>query len=89
MIVVNSGGALLRTRSVTGPPTPSSSPSLTVPCSLVAVNSNDAGVAAPSTAVYRCPDRIARISTRASAAASPENGRSGLTWIDSTRNDDS
>ncbi len=51
MVVVNAEGALLRTRRVTGPPTPSSSPSLTVPCSLVAVNSNDAGVATPSTAV--------------------------------------
>jgi hypothetical protein len=48
--VVNVGGALLLTRSVTGPPAASSSPACTVPCAFVALNSKDGGVATASTA---------------------------------------
>src|SRR3954463_12938854 len=50
-VVVKPSGALLRTRSSTGPDAVSSSPSRAVPAALLAVNSNAVGVAAPSTAV--------------------------------------
>src|SRR3954464_6878819 len=48
--VVNDGGALLRTRSVTSPLEGSTSPASASPWSVRAVNSNDGGVANPSTA---------------------------------------
>jgi hypothetical protein len=40
---------------------------------LVAVNSNDGGVATASAAMYKCPARIARMTIAASPAASPES----------------
>src|SRR4249920_2801235 len=49
--VVNEGGALLRTCSVTGPPAGNRSPAYAVPEAFAAVNTNAGGVAAPSRAV--------------------------------------
>src|SRR5689334_7573663 len=50
-IVVKPGGALLRTRSVTGPFARSSSPSRADPPALLALNSNEGAEATPSIAV--------------------------------------
>src|SRR5262249_35793083 len=49
--VVNPPGALLRTCSATASAAPRTSPALTVPSALDAVNVNDGGEATPSTAV--------------------------------------
>src|SRR5437763_1147285 len=86
-VVVNVDGALLCTWSVTGPRGIMSSPSPTVVVPSVAVNANDGGDANPSTATYRCPSRMPRISAAASVVASPENGEDGRTWIESARKD--